>query len=196
MSAMPLELESGGLRTLAHRSAFEDAAAGTHEYTRLHREAWPLLVRETASETLLPQTLKSWVRLWGRFGAELFDRFWSGDRFVRSDMISLARREGGQRGVAVAQKLEKCRTAPAADDRGVSHAKEMTSLSNERGGLVDECPKSFDELAEKLKRRFERLADVEREMQRELEEWGKRLDETERRLSRDGQWLNGGGRRL
>ncbi len=198
MSQSVVELGDACFGSRVTGAAMIDERQKRSGYTCWHRRAWPLLVRETPSETLFPRRLKSWVRLWGRLGAELFDRFWSGDRFVRADMISLARREGGQRGVAVAQKLEQCRIAPAADDGIVSPAKQMIPLPNKRGGS-DECPKTFDELAEKLKRRFEQLENVGREMQRELEEWGKRLDETERCLSKDGHWparLNGRGRRV
>lgn len=187
MSAVPLRMESSGFGSQAHGGAFEVPAAGAHEYTRRHRAAWPLLVRETPSDTLLPRKLKSWVRLWGRLGAELFDRFWYGDGFVRSDMISLARHEGGPRGVVVARKLEQWRTEPATNEDIVSPEEASISLSRDRDGS-DECPKTFDELAAKLKRRFERLEDVGRQMQRELEEWSRRLDETARRLSKDGWW--------
>lgn len=197
MSALSLETESIGFGSQARRGAFEDVAVGSHEYTRRHRTAWPLLVRETASETLLPRKLKSWVRLWGRLGAELFDRVWFGDGFVRSDMILLARREGGPHGAVVARKLDQCRQQPRADVRIVALERGMKSSRDARGG-TDSSPMTFDELAEKLKRRFDRLNDVRRQMEKELEEWGSRLNETERRRSNDCWRLrrpNHGGRR-
>src|SRR5437868_1870598 len=72
------------------------------EYTRRHREAWPLLVRGPESEMLVPTELSSWLRLWGRLGAELFRCFRDGDGHIRSDMIALARKTGEWRGEVVA----------------------------------------------------------------------------------------------
>src|SRR5207302_10306432 len=61
------------------------------EYTRRHREAWRVLVRGPEAESLVPPELSSWLRLWGRLGAELFRCFRDGDAFTRGDMITLAR---------------------------------------------------------------------------------------------------------
>ncbi len=80
-------------------------ASEPHEYTRFHRQAWTVVINEAGSETLTPENLKSWMRLWGRLGAELFDRFWSGDEFVRTDMIARARSQGGWRGEILAERL-------------------------------------------------------------------------------------------
>lgn len=188
MSAVPVEMESTAFDSLTPRPLFEHDAFVTHEYTCRHRTAWPLLIRETPSETLLPRKLKSWVRLWGRLGAELFDRFWSGDRFVRSDMILLARQTGGERGVVVARKLEKWRITEAVNQRIVSpENRESPARDDHRGS--DACPSTFDDLAAKLNRRFDRLEENRRQMEKELEEWGKKLEATERRLS-NGDWLS------
>lgn len=198
MSAMPVEMGSTAFDSPAPRDPFDHDAISTHEYTNRHRTAWLLLVRETGSETLFPRKLKSWVRLWGRLGAELFDRFWSGDRFVRSDMISLARREGGARGVVVARKLEEWRITEDFHQRIVSpENQEKTAPDGDRGS--DACPATFDDLEAKLNKRFDRLEEIGRQMERALQEWGRRLEETEHRLSKGG-WLptthNESGRRF
>src|SRR5262249_9550447 len=79
---------------------------GVLEYTRFHREIWPLLLREIEIGMLAPRSIKSWLRLWGRVGAILFRCFWFGDSFVRADMIALARRAGGRQGELIAKQLE------------------------------------------------------------------------------------------
>jgi len=105
MATMPLEFQSPEYGKPDRCPADRCEAAEPHEYTEFHREAWALVIGEAGSETLTPENLKSWMRLWGRLGAELFDRFWSGDEFVRRDMINRARTLGGRRGAVLAERL-------------------------------------------------------------------------------------------
>ena len=105
MANIPHEIQTPACGRRSRRPADQDDACAQHEYTWLHREAWPLLVREAGSQELTPGSLDSWMRLWGRLGAELYDRFWSGDEFVRTDMIALARTAGGWRGKIIAARL-------------------------------------------------------------------------------------------
>ena len=100
MATMPLEFQSPEYGTPDRCEASEP-----HEYTRFHRQAWAVVIGEAGSETLTPENLKSWMRLWGRLGAELVALFWSGDEFVRKDMIDLARTLGGRRGKVLAERL-------------------------------------------------------------------------------------------
>src|SRR5438477_12070862 len=76
------------------------------EYTRRHREAWPVMIQGPDAESLVPAELSSWLRLWGRLGAELFRCFREGDGFIRSDMIALARTTGGWRGELIAARAD------------------------------------------------------------------------------------------
>lgn len=89
-----------------------DSAAS--EYTHIHRQAWLLLLRTATPQVLPVHNLKSWMRLWGRLGAELFNCFWSGDQFIRKDMINLARQAGSWQGETVARSLEGCLSTPAS----------------------------------------------------------------------------------
>lgn len=83
----------------------EHSDARLREYTSLHRQVWVSCVR--AAGTAMPDvvSLKSWMRLWGRLGAELHRCFRNGDQFVRRDMISLARETGGLAGRVLSDRL-------------------------------------------------------------------------------------------
>lgn len=105
MATMPLEFPSLEYGTRDRCSVDPYEISEPHEYTRFHRQAWTVVIGEVGSESLTPENLKSWMRLWGRLGAELFDRFWSGDEFVRKDMIDRARTLGGKRGEVLAERL-------------------------------------------------------------------------------------------
>ena len=105
MATMPLEFQAPEYGTPGRCRVDRFEAAEAHEYTQFHRQAWTVVIHETGSETLTPENLRSWMRLWGRLGAELFDRFWSGDEFVRKDMINRARTLGGRRGEVLAERL-------------------------------------------------------------------------------------------
>ena len=107
MATMPLEFPSPVNGTPDRHRVDHCEAAEPHEYTHFHRQAWAVVICEAGSETLTPENLKSWMRLWGRLGAELFDRFWSGDEFVRKDMIDRARTHGGRRGEVLAERLSR-----------------------------------------------------------------------------------------
>jgi len=80
-------------------------ASARGEYTQRHRCLWPLLLRGLQSETLNPVDRRSWMRLWGREGEDLYRCFVDGDPFIRADMIALARHHGGWRGKIVADEL-------------------------------------------------------------------------------------------
>jgi len=80
---------------------------GLAEYTQRHRELWPQLVSGRDAETLVPDQLPSWLVLWGRLGAELYQCFHLGDDHIRADMIGLARDQGGWRGTLIADRLER-----------------------------------------------------------------------------------------
>ncbi len=84
-------------------------AAGLAEYTQRHRDAWPLLLRSADAEQLRATDMTSWLRLWGRLGAELFQCFRMGDAHIRTDMVNLARDLGGWRGRMVAASLDRWR---------------------------------------------------------------------------------------
>ncbi|MCK6485883.1 MAG: hypothetical protein L6R00_17285 [Phycisphaerae bacterium] len=122
MATMPMELQSPEWGAGVNVGALDYDASGPHEYTRLHREVWPLLVRETGRDSLLAESRESWMRLWGRFGAELFECFWSGDPFIRRDMIARARERGGSRGEIVAQVLEAGPTYATANRNQPAYA--------------------------------------------------------------------------
>ena len=107
MATMPLEFQSPVYGTPDRYRVDRCEAPESHEYTRFHRQVWAVVICEAGSETLTPEDLKSWMRLWGRLGAELFDRFWSGDEFVRKDMIDRARTHGGRRGEVLAERLSR-----------------------------------------------------------------------------------------
>ncbi|HKQ47564.1 MAG TPA: hypothetical protein VJZ71_05815 [Phycisphaerae bacterium] len=95
-TSMPTEFQPCGFEAL-----------GPHEYTWFHRSAWPLLLHVAGCQLPAIDNLKSWMRLWGRLGAELFACFKNGDEFIRSDMISLANEYGGWRGRLVAGALRR-----------------------------------------------------------------------------------------
>lgn len=82
-----------------------DETVERSEYTRRHREAWPVMVRGPEAESLVPAELTSWLRLWGRLGAELFQCFRDGDAHIRTDMIALSR-AAGWRGEVIADRLD------------------------------------------------------------------------------------------
>lgn len=88
-------------------SALNEEPSGQDEYTRFLRQAWPLLLCGAAFQEFNPRNLESWVRLWGLLGAALFNCFWRGDQFVRTDMIVRAREQGGLHGNMVARQLER-----------------------------------------------------------------------------------------
>lgn len=89
-----------------------------NEYTCNLRRAWASLLHEHGAESLDVRNRKSWVRLWGRLGAEMYECFRDGDELVRGDMIHLANREGGWRGRAVAVRLEEWRREIAQGESG------------------------------------------------------------------------------
>ena len=89
-----------------HDSPLDHCASGPSEYTRRHREAWPLLVRSPGVETFDASALASWRDLWGRLGEELYRCFQDGDAHIHANMILLARQLGGRRGRLVANRLE------------------------------------------------------------------------------------------
>lgn len=81
--------------------------AGPQDYTPLHRQTWVVCVRAAGTETLDVVSLKSWMRLWGRIGAELHRCFRNGDHFVRRDMITLAQEVGSLAGRVLADRLAR-----------------------------------------------------------------------------------------
>lgn len=87
----PVESGSRSLDAAITCGSMSDDLCEAHDYTCWHRHAWTLLLGETGSETLKASDLKSWMRLWGRLGAELYRCFRDGDQHVRNDMIRLAR---------------------------------------------------------------------------------------------------------
>jgi len=105
MATMPLEFQTSAYGAPDRHPTELDGASKPGEYTRLHRETWPLLLRKDGSQALKPDNLRSWMRLWGRLGAELYCCFWSGDEFVQTDMIARARTLGGWRGRILADQL-------------------------------------------------------------------------------------------
>jgi hypothetical protein len=102
--------------TLNHTSAMESKAGcpinpmdetstADYEYTRLHSEMWPFLVRHTDAECLNPNELDSWMRLWGRLGLEFFQLSIHGDDCIRNDMMRRAMSNGSWRGHVIAKRL-------------------------------------------------------------------------------------------
>lgn len=110
MASMPATMPTTGpFQQLIGFAHMDYDAAGETEYTQRHREAWSLLLAGSDAETLVPSELSSWLRLWGRFGGELFRAFRDGDAHIRADMIARARASGSWRGEVVASRLEQWR---------------------------------------------------------------------------------------
>lgn len=83
----------------------DETRMANYEYTRLHREMWPLLVRHTDAECLNPADMDSWSRLWGTLGLDFFRLFFHGDDCIRNDMMRRAMSNGSWRGEVVAKRL-------------------------------------------------------------------------------------------
>lgn len=83
----------------------DERSTADYEYTRWHREMWPLLVRHTDAECLNPVDADSWRRLWGRLGLEFFQLFIHGDDCVRRDMMGRAISIGSWRAEVVVNRL-------------------------------------------------------------------------------------------
>ena len=60
--------------------ALDHDASGPNEYTRRHREAWPLLVRSPGVETFEASELTSWRDLWGRLVSNCIGASWAETR--------------------------------------------------------------------------------------------------------------------
>ncbi|MEE8169557.1 MAG: hypothetical protein V3T70_03335 [Phycisphaerae bacterium] len=88
-------------------------SSGT-EYTKRHRQSWPVLVQAPDAATLNPEDSGSWQQLWGQLGAEMYECFRDGDEHIRGDMITLARAQGGWQGRVVADRLEGWRRTLAS----------------------------------------------------------------------------------
>lgn len=101
------------------KSPLDEGIAADYEYTRLHREMWPLLVRHTDAECLNPADMDSWWRLWGRLGLEFYRQFVNGDGCIRCDMIRRAMSSSSWRGEVVAMRLSNW----AEELRGLGRAR-------------------------------------------------------------------------
>lgn len=118
MAALPasFHVEDVGARFLLVGERGDQAEPNV--YSCNLRRAWTLLLHEHGVELLEVRNRKSWMRLWGRLGAELYGYFRNGDELIRADMTHLANREGGWRGQAVAGRLEEWRREIAQRETG------------------------------------------------------------------------------
>lgn len=123
LSHASARLSKGG--RLTH--PIDESSTVDYEYTRLHREMWPLLVRHTDAECLNPTDLDSWKRLWGRLGSEFFRLFLNGDDCVRSDMMRRAMSNDSWRGEVVAKRLSSW--AEELRERGPRKGKKQLNAS-------------------------------------------------------------------